>query len=320
MKKLKFIFAVLVLITTCSAFPALTAAAGLPLKISVYEDQLLSYAKKNGHFSRAGVEVEIVFSSVATRLVMLGQTDACAAGIVSAVELYLTGEDVEVLAQFSSPAGFYGISRFPPSEASKIMAAAGVAGGGSGMRLRATLKYLGVKDAKFERSGSSDADRYKLLEAGKTDLILINDRRLLSRIRASGKYYVIEPRDAYKGKKFVTAVFARKAVVKDRSREFELLVSALHSALADIAATPGPFIDFLAAEKGLTRQEAAETQSELVRGAAETGLEPDEAFADSLVSEAQTPGGRKARKSAAGLAFRDYAVKAKKAAAGTGGK
>jgi len=291
------------------------AAGAAPLKVVAYEGFLLNYASTAGYFSRAGLEVQVVVSPAATRVLMLGGADAGIAGMSAPVSLYVQGQDSVVLAQLYSAFGFYGVSRYPLTEGYRIKnAASGAKAGEPERRMRAMLKYLGTANAEVDKSFIDENARFKLLEDGRVDLILVNTPALLRKVRAGKKYFIIDPADAYKGKSFNNGLITTGRAMAARGPELEKLVAALLETLDGIAAEPQRFIDFLVNQEGYAPEEAARVQADLARGAAEVAGEPSAADVAAIETDVTVLPGRKVKNAhAAGMMRPDFARKAAKA-------
>lgn len=287
------------------------------LKVSAREPFLVDYARKAGYFSAAGLAVEVLISSVAARPGVEGSADAALEEAVGPLSAFLRGKDIRVLARLYPSYGFFGVSRFPASEASKIKTATrGVSGGFPSRRLTALLKHLGAADAKLTASKLPDEETYKLLEDGQTDFILVNSEPLLARIRAEKKYHVIEPENAYKGCGFDTVIFATQGALSAKGPALEKFVAAMLEALEDAAAKPEAFLAFLIGDQGFGPQKAAAVQALIARAAADDAFVPEASALDALASTIEIPGALKTAKSAGGIAYPEYAAKWRKARPG----
>ena len=100
------------------------SAQDAALKVSAREPFLLDYARKAGSFSSAGLAVEVLISSSVARPGGDGAADAVLGEALGPLSAFLRGEDVRVLARLYPSYGFFGVSRFPTAEASKIKSAA----------------------------------------------------------------------------------------------------------------------------------------------------------------------------------------------------
>jgi len=285
-------------------------AAAAPLKVAAYEGFLPNYASSAGYFSQAGLDAQVIVSSVALNLVKQGRADACIAGMSVPVQQYLEGKDTVLLAQLYGSFGFYGVSRYSAASAAAIKT---VSAGGVGepyRRMRAMMKYLKVTGAEFDKKNISQADLYKLLENGKTDLILVNSRALMRKIRAEGKYYVIEPEDAYKGGSFNDGIFTTGATLAARGPDLDKFVAAMLDTMAGIAAEPQRFIDYLVKQEGFTQDEAVRVQADMARSAAEVAGEPAAADVARIETEVAVSTARVVNKKAGGMLRPGYALKA----------
>ncbi len=298
-------------------FAPLCRAQEVPLQVSAYHGYFLNYAQKTGYFQASGLSLNIIISSQASRQLYLGQADAALGDMSGPVEQYMKGAEVRILARLYPSPAFYGVSRYPYTEAGSIKTAvSGGKGGATGSHIKAMLRYLGGQGVKVDESNLSDNARYALLEAGKADLALISSAELLSRIRAEKKYYVIEPGDAYKGGSYYQAVITTKNAMDTKGPQLEKFVSACVDAVSDIAASSAPFVAYLVSEEGLGPAQAESIQAAIAAGAG-AGFAPSLSEVDTLADQADVSSDtyKGKRKAGRGLLFPDYAVKAVKSRA-----
>lgn len=282
---------------------------------------LADYARDYGYFTAEGITVEHAISSAPIGLVRTGRADVAIAGMGSAAELFLRGDDTRVLVQLFPSLDFYGVSRFGPSAAVKIKTAhSGALSGEPVLRLKAMLTYLGAKDVKINNTQSDDTARYKLLEEGGTDLVLLNSPELIRKARASGKYYISEPYDAYKGQGFRAAVITSQRVITTKGPELEKYVAALRAAYDDALTRPDRVVPILTGIYGFTAEEARAYYRDFARGAADAPFSVSQEPLDSISTGLELPEGAKKRKDVNGLLAPDYADKALKKRPGTGKK
>ena len=218
-----------------------------------------------------------------------------------------------MLARLYPSYGFFGVSRFPTAEASKIKSAArGPFGGYPSQRLKALLKGLGASDATLTATRLTDEENFKLLEAGQTDLILLDSEALLSKIRAEKKYHIIDPGDAYKGRGFDTVISATPRALSAKGPALEKFVASMLDAVANAAANPEAFLAFLVKEEGFGPGKAAAVQASIARAVADDAFVPDSSALDAIAATIEIRGASRKAQDARGIASPDYAAKWRK--------
>jgi len=294
--------------------PILCAQQGA-LKTAAYDEAgfLVDYAQKYGYFSAEGVAVEHSVSTGALRLLNAGRVDACISGMGGAADVFLRGIDIRVLAQLFPALNHYGVSRFSRADAVKIKAAAGgPASGEVAQRLKVMLKYLGAKDVKIAAGRLDDSAKYKLLEEGKTDLVLLDSLSLMRKVRAEGKYYIFEPSEAYKGEGFLTGVLSTRRAIAAKGPELEKFIAGLRAAFDDALVQPDRVVSVLTEVYGFTAPEALAYHGNIVRGAAEASFEPSQGPLDQVLTGVELPANERKKTDLSGILAPEYAIKAVK--------